>query len=192
MRCLDLSRLESRRDLGNTWSTWTLTLGVMLFAAMGQAQVVEPFDIRYQTQQNGGIVFLANSTMYCGGGNNCTQTQQAMPSSNWSQDNNNDHNMVYYDGDNDPDTWCSSSDSLALGLCADISFAGLYWAGRLGNGFVPNESLRDQVKIRSADDQAYLDIEADEEIEFDASNVCLLYTSPSPRDTLLSRMPSSA
>ena len=51
-----------------------LTLGVMLFAAMGQAQVVEPFDIRYQTQQNGGIVFLANSTMYCGGSNNCTQT----------------------------------------------------------------------------------------------------------------------
>ena len=46
----------------------------------GQALVVEPFDIRYQTQQNGGIVFLANSMMYCGS-NNCTQTQQAMPSS---------------------------------------------------------------------------------------------------------------
>ena len=36
---------------------------------------------------------------------------------------------------------------------------------------MPNESLKDQVKIRSADDQPYLDIEADEEIEFDASNV---------------------
>lgn len=170
MRRLDLARLGSRPDPVDTWSTWALTLGLMLLASIGQAQVVEPFDIRYQTQQNGGIVFLANSTMYCGGGNNCTQTQQAMPSSNWSQDNNNDHNMVYYDGDNDPDTWCSSSDSLALGLCADISFAGLYWAGRLGNGFVPNESLRDQVKIRSAD-QPYIDIESDEEIEFDASNV---------------------
>ena len=28
--------------------------------------------------------------------------------------------------------------------------------------------------------------------EVDISNVCLLYTSPSPRDGLLSRMPSSA
>ena len=28
--------------------------------------------------------------------------------------------------------------------------------------------------------------------ELDKSNICLLYTSPSPRDRLLSRMPSSA
>ncbi|MGB1573537.1 MAG: hypothetical protein ACPG85_04605, partial [Flavobacteriales bacterium] len=63
MRRLDLARLGSRLDAGKTRSAWTFTLGVMLFAAMGQAQVVEPFDIRYQTQQNGGIVFLANSTM---------------------------------------------------------------------------------------------------------------------------------
>ena len=28
--------------------------------------------------------------------------------------------------------------------------------------------------------------------EFDYDNICLLYTSPSPRDGLLSRMPSSA
>ena len=158
-------------DALRSWANPLVLLSLLLMAAAGQAQIVEAFDIRYQTQQNGGIVFLANSTMYCGGGNTCTQTQQAMPSSNWSQDNNNDHNMVYYDGDNDPDTWCSSSDSLALGLCADVSFAGLYWAGRLGNGFVPNEALRDQVEIRSADDQPYIVIEADEEIEFDASGV---------------------
>ena len=29
-------------------------------------------------------------------------------------------------------------------------------------------------------------------IELDAANTCLLYTSPSPRDSNLSRMPSSA
>ena len=29
-------------------------------------------------------------------------------------------------------------------------------------------------------------------VEFIAANTCLLYTSPSPRDGLLSRMPSSA
>ena len=28
--------------------------------------------------------------------------------------------------------------------------------------------------------------------DFDGDNICLLYTSPSPRDGLLSRMPSSA
>ena len=30
------------------------------------------------------------------------------------------------------------------------------------------------------------------DVEFDKYSVCLLYTSPSPRDGLLSRMPSSA
>ena len=32
----------------------------------------------------------------------------------------------------------------------------------------------------------------DEEDELNHNNICLLYTSPSPRDGLLSRMPSSA
>ena len=34
--------------------------------------------------------------------------------------------------------------------------------------------------------------EVDKESIFDKSGLCLLYTSPSPRDGLLSRMPSSA
>ena len=34
--------------------------------------------------------------------------------------------------------------------------------------------------------------EEDDEEDVDESNVCLLYTSPSPRDATLSRMPSSA
>ena len=134
------------------------------------AQVVEDFDIRFQAQQNGGIQLLANTTMYCGDGFNCTQAQEAMPFE-FPQDNNNGHQMQYYDGDNDPETWCSSSDSLSLGTCADISFAGLYWAGRLGNGNVPNEDLRDQVKIRASDADPYIDIEAEGEWEFDASGV---------------------
>ena len=134
-------------------------------------QVVEDFDIRFQAQQNGGIQFLANTTMFCGTGTACTNAQQAMPITGWPQDNNNGHSMQYYDGDNDPDTWCSSSDSLALGPCAQVDFAGLYWAGRLGNGFVPNEDLRDQVKIRANENEPYTDVVAEEEFEFDASNV---------------------
>ena len=136
-----------------------------------RAQVVEDFEIRYQAQQNGGIVFLANTTMYCGTGTSCSAAQEAMPITGWPQDNNNGHSMQYFDGDNDPDTWCASSDSLALGTCAQISFAGLYWAGRLGNGFVPNESLKDQVKIRAGDNAPYVDVFAEEEFAFDASNV---------------------
>ena len=38
-------------------------------------------------------------------------------------------------------------------------------------------------------EQAYKE---DKEIEYETSKGCLLYTSPSPRDGLLSRMPSSA
>ena len=40
-------------------------------------------------------------------------------------------------------------------------------------------------------DSESTDIEPNIE-EVESSNVCLLYTSPSPRDGLLSRMPSSA
>ena len=131
----------------------------LLVAAMAptSAQIVEDFDIRFQAQQNGGIQFLANTTMHCGGSFNCTEAQQALPFE-FPQSNNNNHSMQYYDGDDDPDTWCSSSDSLSLGTCAEISFAGLYWAGRLGNGFVPNEDLRDQVKIRASDTDPYLSL----------------------------------
>ena len=143
----------------------------MLLVSSAWGQVIEDFDIRFQAQQNGGIVFLANTTMYCGTGWECTDAQQTTSNSGSYQLNNNSHDMEYYDGDSDPDTWCSASDSLALGTCAEISFAGLYWAGRLGNGFVPNENLKDQVKIRAAVGDPYIDIVADEEFAFDASGV---------------------
>ena len=39
---------------------------------------------------------------------------------------------------------------------------------------------------------SYVDIEGVYRNEFDLIKSCLLYTSPSPRDGLLSRMPSSA
>jgi uncharacterized repeat protein (TIGR01451 family) len=134
------------------------------------AQVVEDFEIRFQTQQNGGIQFLANTSLYCGTGSQCVQAQNAMPITGFPQDSNNDHNMIYFNSDADAETWSSSSDSLSLGLCAEISFAGLYWAGRLGNGFVANEALKDQVKIKAANEDAYIDVFADESIDFDASN----------------------
>ena len=63
-------------------------------------QVVDDFDIRFQVQQKGGIQFLANTTMFCGSGSSCTQAQNAMPFADFSDDNNNDHDMEYFDGDN--------------------------------------------------------------------------------------------
>ena len=135
-----------------------------------RAQVVEDFGVRFQAQQNGGIQFLANTSLYCGTGSQCVQAQNALPITGFPQDNNNDHNMVYFNSDSDPDTWSSSSDSLSLGICAEISFAGLYWAGRLGNGFVANEALKDQVKIKSTEGDEYIDVFAEETIDFDASN----------------------
>lgn len=150
---------------------WSVFCTLMLLAGGAHGQVIEDFDIRFQAQQNGGIVFLANTTMHCGTGWDCNSAQQTTSNSGSYQLNNNSHDMEYYDGDSDPDTWCSASDSLALGICADISFAGLYWAGRLGNGFVQNEALKDQVKIRAADGDPYINIVADEEFAFDASGV---------------------
>ena len=38
----------------------------------------------------------------------------------------------------------------------------------------------------------HLSKEIDENLEVNSTEGCLLYTSPSPRDTILSRMPSSA
>ena len=86
------------------WNVARLALGSLLLV-MSPAifgQVVDDFDIRFQAQQNGGIQFLANTTMYCGTGSSCTQAQNAMPITGFPQDNNNGHSMQYYDGDNDP------------------------------------------------------------------------------------------
>ena len=50
-----------------------------------------------------------------------------------------------------------------------------------------------QEKTTEANNKSYKAINDFYEDQFDAQgNVCLLYTSPSPRDGLLSRMPSSA
>ena len=151
---------------------WKVGLGLVWMMSLQtlQGQIIEPFDIRFQAQQNGGIQFLANTTMHCGSSNNCLEAQEAMPFE-FPQDNNNGHDMQYFDGDNDPATFCSSSDSLALGTCAQISFAGLYWAARLGNSNSTPEADLMEAKIKAADGDAYTDLTADQILYFNASNV---------------------
>jgi len=52
------------------------------------SQVVSPFNIRYQTNQKGGIVILSNASITCNSSNsNCgTFQQQIPPSGNHNQD----------------------------------------------------------------------------------------------------------
>ena len=47
-------------------------------------------------------------------------------------------------------------------------------------------------RLRLADTELILEVEKDFTVYGDEVKFCLLYTSPSPRDGLLSRMPSSA
>ena len=50
---------------------------------------------------------------------------------------------------------------------------------------------KDSVELKSAENMSAMR-EMAASAPIDQANVCLLYTSPSPRDGLLSRMPSSA
>jgi gliding motility-associated-like protein/uncharacterized repeat protein (TIGR01451 family) len=128
------------------------------------SQVENPFEVRYQTQQKGGIAYLSNVSVTCNSGFNCANAQAALPITGSGGDNN-DFAMSYIDLDNDPDTWMSTSDSLDLSACGEVLWAGLYWASRLST-FTPNYAMRNQLKIR-ANEGPYEDISADELIDFD-------------------------
>ena len=68
------------------------------------------------------------------------------------------------------------------------------WPGTL-NVQVSGEDLVSYVALRSYSGVDTLDIDEKikiKAVDIDLSNICLLYTSPSPRDATLSRMPSSA
>ena len=71
--------------------------------------------------------------------------------------------MEYVDIDTDPSTWMSSSDSLALPACSEVSFAGLYWSARVQ----PNTTAyvnRNQIKIKLGN-FFYQNMTADETID---------------------------
>ena len=140
-----------------------LALGVQ---TLGKAQVEDPFTVRFGTQQTGGIVFLANASLSCGTSNGCSAAQASLPITGNAQENNNAFDMAYIDVDGVAGTWSSSSDSLALGTCAEVVWAGLYWAGRV-ESTTPNYGLRDEVKI-GVNGGAYVDVVADELFDYDA------------------------
>ena len=77
----NFTRLPRRPDMGlEIPHIWILTpLLFLLTGSVMEAQIVDNFEIRFQTQQNGGIQFLANTTMHCGFGNTCIDAQEALP-----------------------------------------------------------------------------------------------------------------
>lgn len=137
-----------------------LSLILFLFGAYPSyfSQVVQPFAIRYQTNQKGGITFVSNTALTC----NPTATSQSTTcptatstnqnSITGSTDyNNNGWTMQYVDVDGDATTTMSSSDSLNLPSCSEISWAGLYWCASNTNGASsqPNGyTNRNQVKFK--------------------------------------------
>ncbi|MEI7675711.1 MAG: Ig-like domain-containing protein [Bacteroidales bacterium] len=126
---------------------FTLSLSLAL-----TAQVIKPFKIAYQKTQRGGIVYLANVGL-----KTYSKDSTAMPPDNGVS--NNQLPSQYLDIDNDPSTFMSSSDSLNLPDCSDISYVGLYWGGAASK---INSRINQINKIKfKANNDSYIDLVAD-------------------------------
>ncbi|RYY61804.1 MAG: T9SS type A sorting domain-containing protein [Chitinophagaceae bacterium] len=123
-----------------------------------RSQVITPFSIRYQATQKGGIRYVSNTAVTCAAGGTCATSQAQVPPAGTAQNNN--FNDAYVDIDSDASTFMSSSDSLALPGCTEISWAGLYWGGDITSAS-PNYATRSQVKIK-VNSGAYVDLTADQ------------------------------
>jgi uncharacterized repeat protein (TIGR01451 family) len=133
----------------------------ILFCNTLKAQLVQPFSVRYQTTQKGGIVFLANNALSCAAnpttaGGTCQTGTAALPPAGTYKDN--DYNAVYVDIDGNASTFQSSSDSLNLASCSSISWAGLYWAA---DGVAAQGNANIKLKVNNG---AYQTIVADQKL----------------------------
>lgn len=132
------------------------TLILISFAIISNAQVITPFSIRYQATQKGGIRYISNTSVTCSG-SGCGAGRIEVPPAGTSTDNG--FTAAYVDIDADATTFSSSSDSLDLPLCSDISWAGLYWGGENTTGG-SNYATRNQCKIK-VNSGAYVSLTAD-------------------------------
>jgi gliding motility-associated-like protein len=133
-----------------------LTCLFLLCSAALFSQVITPFTIRYQTTQKGGIRYISNTATTCTGGG-CGAGRSEVPPAGTSTDNG--FTAAYVDIDADGTTFMSSSDSLALATCSQISWAGLYWGGENTTGG-SNYATRNQVKLKT-NNGAYVSLTAD-------------------------------
>ncbi|MBN8702362.1 MAG: gliding motility-associated C-terminal domain-containing protein [Bacteroidetes bacterium] len=131
-----------------------LIIGFVTLTKTTYSQLVDPFKIYYQTNQRGGIKYVANSATTCDGG--CAAQNEVPPAGTGK---NNDFNNNFIDIDGDPSTFMSSSDSLYLPACSEISWAGLFWGGETFSGS-PYYATRGDVKIK-INNGSYINLTAD-------------------------------
>ena len=155
---------KSINSLDQHFCTKILVTLIILFSTISfHSQVVSPFDIRYQANQKGGVKMISNVAITCNSSNqNCGNFQnQFPPNGNHNQDGG--VTMDYVDIDNVGSTFMSSSDSLALPSCSEVSWAGLYWSARIQENTVEYVTRKD-VKIK-LNNLFYQNISADETID---------------------------
>ena len=155
---LDNSNLSIKRFLKNL-------IGVLMFSLFFSlelsAQLFDPFDIRFVTSQKGGITMLSNVSVSCGSSGGCASAvAQVPPNGNSSNEN---FSMSYIDIDGLSSTFMSSSDSLNLDDCSEISWAGLYWSAEI-NSNVPGFNTRNTVKL-AVNSGFYQSLIADEMVD---------------------------
>jgi len=136
----------------------TLFLLINVFVvSISLGQIIDPFTIRFQINQKGSIKMLSNVSVGCA----CSAHNEMPPA---GVGDNNWFSAEFVDVDIDSTTFMSSSDQLNLANCSQISWAGLYWLGRLNSGnpsLTAHYAIRDQIKL-SIDGSAYTDLTADE------------------------------
>jgi gliding motility-associated-like protein len=120
------------------------TFFLFSICVISYAQLISPFTIRYQTTQKGGIRYISNTAVTCSGVG-CGAGRAEVPPAGTSTDNG--FTAAYVDIDADGTTFSSSSDSISLPLCSQISWAGLYWGGEMDNTGA-NYATRNQVKLK--------------------------------------------
>lgn len=126
----------------------------ILLTILTFGQVITPFTVRKSVTQKGGILYLSNTSSMATPAN---IVQNETPPGGTGYNNN--YTNAYVDIDNDASTWMSSSDSLSLSTCSEITWAGLYWGADCSLGD-ENYATRNQVKLK-VNSNAYQSITAD-------------------------------
>ncbi len=127
------------------------------------AQADRDFSLRFGANDTGSIKGIANTNMTCPASSNCTQAQNAAPTSQSGTAHNNNFDMTYVDVDSDGSTFNSSTANQSLPGGSEILFAGLYWGGdwSTGSAAAPSSSSRNQVKFKVPGASSYANLTAD-------------------------------
>ena len=94
-----------------------------------EAATIVPFDIRFETNDNGALAVFGNNVLTCPPSAVCTAVRNGTTTG--GQSSNNAHAMVNLDEDGAAfPTFNSSAATVSRPPGADVLFAGLYWGAR--------------------------------------------------------------